>query len=191
MWTIVALFVIAIAFMLLMGVQDDIPENIRSLWDRPGPETSVPMPRGAGANVAPPVRMRIENWSVVREGGQVEVSRDLAGQWSTGATRYDAPTLAFTCYDQRLYARLATRLGTVGAQHTTLQVDGYEQVWTRAPGNVLYSPAPARLLRQLAQHDGLVQFVFPTAELGERVFELDTRGLRAASQMLPATCRGL
>jgi hypothetical protein len=189
MWTIVALFVIAIAIMLLMGVQDDIPENIRGLWDRPGLETSAPAGRGAGTNAPPPVRVRIENWSVVREGGQVELSRDLVGSWSAGTLRYDAPTLAFTCYDQRLYARLATRLDTVGTQHTTLRMDGHEQVWARAPGNVLYSPAPALLLRQLAQSDAPVRFELPTAELGERTFELDPRGLKTAGQMLPASCR--
>lgn len=189
MWTIVALLVMAIAVMLLMGVQDGIPENIRGLWDRPAPETPAQSVQAGGPGRGASVRTRVGKWSIVREGAQVEISQDLAGDWSAGALRYDAPAFAFTCYDRKLYARIATRLATTGAQQTTLRIDGAPAAWVRADGNYVYSPAPARLLEQLARRDTLVRFEMDFAELGARAFELDTRELSAAAQALPPACR--
>lgn len=187
MWTVVALFVIAIAFMLLMGVQDDIPENIRGLWNRPGAEAPAQPPSRAQGPV--PLRARVEGWEVLREGANVELARDLSGPWNAGALRYDAPTLMFTCYGNTLYARLATRLASAGAQHTAVTVDGHDEQWARAPGNFLYSPAPATLLQHLLERTQPVNFGWPVVELGSRTFRLDPQGLRAASQALPAACR--
>jgi hypothetical protein len=188
MWSIIALLVIGIAFMMLTSVQDDIPANIRGLWDRPQAAQGVEYDSREPSNAPYSSITTFRNgWRVVKEGGNVELSKNLEGAWNA-ALRYDPPTFVATCFENRIYARVEARLSTTGDRTTELRVDGRLQQWLRAPGTALYAPDAKGLLQAFGRPRA-IPFELTYAELGKRTFTLDSAGLQELSSELPTACR--
>lgn len=195
-WGLFAFLALAAGVLLFGEIQESIPDELAFLKGKPG---AAVLPKVDTRRPGSPGGLGFDNgrataWLVRKGTGYVEVGREFSTPIQAGSARYDAPELVFTCYRDRLYARIEPRLRLDGTRQqgdfSQVAVNGQAaEKWTQGPGLAVFAPN-AHSIVQAALKAPKLTMTLAFAEVPRQTFTLDTGGLQAALREMPANCLG-
>jgi hypothetical protein len=188
MWVLMCVIALFIGFMFYSRIEDQLPEILH-----------LPKSGDSGSQVAtePIEQTSVDSlavgssdaWQVRGDGKNVELIRDFQGRLEVGGQRYDPPTLALTCYEGTVYARVNMRMAAavLGTKATVGTPTGAQQ-WSQGQGHDIYSPTPKTILAAVRAEKPF-NLVLPYQEIGAQTVTFNPRGGVKALSVFPVACR--